>query len=160
MLFHAPALLEPSCMKLEHSLSCGGKMRTARRTLLRGTVIAAVAVTVLFGISRIFMFGAATHKDAMLSWNASSSNADLVQVICYRGQLHLTINFCALPDSLPLPNRAAGMPVPVTCQGLTSTSACRSILRAATALTCTGTAMARACMLAFSGCTQRCCCGA
>src|SRR5882672_11124847 len=73
------ALLELACMKLDHSLSCGGKMRIARRTLSRVTVIAAATVTVLFGLSTIFAFGAATHRRARLSWHSSSANADLVQ---------------------------------------------------------------------------------
>ena len=72
-------------------------MRAPRRLLLRLTVITASAVTVLFGLSTIFVFGAATHRQASLSWTASSSNADLVQVICVRGQFHLTINFFVLP---------------------------------------------------------------
>ena len=76
-------------------------MRRARRTLLRVTVSAAATVTVLFALSTIFIFGAATHRDAGLSWSASSSNADLVQVICHRGQFHLTINFFVLPGFAP-----------------------------------------------------------
>jgi hypothetical protein len=76
-------------------------MRTARRTLLRVTVIAAATVTLLFGLSTIFVFGAATHREASLSWNASSANADLVQVICVRGQFHLTIEFLVLPGFRP-----------------------------------------------------------
>ena len=76
-------------------------MRTTRRRLLRLTVIAASAVTVLFGLSTIFAFGAATHKRARLSWDASSSNAELVQVICHQGQFHLTINFLYFPGARP-----------------------------------------------------------
>ena len=64
-----------------------------RRPFLRLAVIAASAVTVLFGLSTIFIFGAAMHKRAFLSWDKSTSNSDLVQVICHRGQFHLTINF-------------------------------------------------------------------
>jgi hypothetical protein len=64
---------------------------------LRLTLIAASAVTVLFGLSTIFMFGAATHRQASLSWTSSASNAELVQVICHRGQFHLTINFLVFP---------------------------------------------------------------
>jgi hypothetical protein len=66
---------------------------------LRVTVIAAATVTVLFGLSTIFAFGAATHRRASLSWHSSSANADLVQVMCYHGQFHLTINFLVLPGS-------------------------------------------------------------
>src|SRR5688500_16644388 len=76
-------------------------MRTTRRRLLRLTVIAASAVTVLFGLSTIFAFGAATHRRAHLSWDASSSHADLVQVICLQGQFHLTINFLYFPGDAP-----------------------------------------------------------
>ena len=78
-------------------------MRTARRTLLRVTVIAAATVTVLFGLSTIFAFGATTHRRASLSWTSSSANADLVQVICHRGQFHLTINFSRPPGFGPPP---------------------------------------------------------
>jgi hypothetical protein len=83
------------------------KMRRVRRPLLRLTVIAAATVTVLFALSTIFIFGAATHREASLSWTASSSNADLVQVICHRGQFHLTINFL----------RFAGFPPPAEPRG-------------------------------------------
>ena len=76
-------------------------MRTARRRLLRLTVIAASGVTVLFGLSTIFIFGAATHRQESLSWDSSASNADLVQVICHRGQFHLTINFLVFPRMRP-----------------------------------------------------------
>src|SRR5688500_15973590 len=73
----------------------------ARRPLLRLTVIAASAVTALFGLSTISIFGASTHRAARLGWTSSSSNADLVQVICYRGQFHLTINFLQFPWTPP-----------------------------------------------------------
>jgi hypothetical protein len=76
-------------------------MRSTRRPLLRLAVIAASAVTVLFGLSTIFIFGAATHRQARLSWTSSSSNADLVQVICHRGQFHLTVNFFVFPGFAP-----------------------------------------------------------
>ena len=82
-------------------------MRRPRRLLLRLTVIAASAATVLFGLSTLFMFGAATHRQASLSWTASSSNADLVQVICYRGQFHLTVNFLVFP-AVPPPAEPRG----------------------------------------------------
>ena len=72
-------------------------MRARRRLLLRLTIITASAVTVLFGLSTIFIFGVATHRKASLSWTASSSNADLVQVICYHGQFQLAINFFVIP---------------------------------------------------------------
>lgn len=72
-------------------------MRTPRRLLLRLTVVAAIVVTALFGLSTIFIFGAATHRAARLGWTSSSANADLVQVICHRGQFHLTIEFLVLP---------------------------------------------------------------
>jgi hypothetical protein len=68
---------------------------------LRLTVVAASAVTVLFGLSTIFIFGASTHRAARLDWTSSSSNADLVQVICHRGQFHLTINFLHFPGFPP-----------------------------------------------------------
>jgi hypothetical protein len=64
-------------------------------------VVAASAVTVLFGLSTIFAFGAATHRRASLSWTSSSANADLVQVICHHGQFHLTIEYLVLPGSPP-----------------------------------------------------------
>src|SRR5437763_1054338 len=76
-------------------------MRTPRRLLLRLTIISASLVTVLFGLSTTFIFGAATHRNASLGWTSSSSNADLVQVICHRGQFHLTINFFVLPGFAP-----------------------------------------------------------
>src|SRR5438067_9647390 len=83
-------------------------MRKIRRILLRVTVIAAAAVTVLFGLSTIFVFGAATHRRARLSWNSSSSNADLVQVICVHGQFHLTIEFSRLAGSRSPPPEPRG----------------------------------------------------
>src|SRR3954447_1917404 len=73
------------------------KIRTPRRFLLRLTLIAACVVTVLFGLSTIFIFGAATHRRASLGWTSSSANAELVQVICHRGQFHLTIEFLVHP---------------------------------------------------------------
>ena len=76
-------------------------MRTPRRLLLRLSVIAASVVTVLFGLSTIFIFGAATHRSASLGWTSSSANADLVQGICYRGQFHLTIEYLVLPGFRP-----------------------------------------------------------
>jgi hypothetical protein len=72
-------------------------MRAARRPLLRLSVIAASAVTVLFGLSTVFIFGVSTHRQASLGWTSSSSNSDQVQVICHRGQFHLTVNFFVLP---------------------------------------------------------------
>jgi hypothetical protein len=68
---------------------------------LRLTVIAASAVTVVFALSTIFNFGAATNRNARLSWNATSSNADLVEVNCYHGQFHLSINFFVVPGTFP-----------------------------------------------------------
>src|SRR3954464_15455543 len=70
-------------------------MRTHQRFLLRLTFIGASALTLLFVLSTIFMFGISTHRwaEADPDWIASSSYADQVQVICYGGQFHLTINF-------------------------------------------------------------------
>ena len=82
-------------------------MRRPQRLLLRLTVITASAVTLMFALSTVFIFGAATHREASLSWTASSSNADLVQVICHRGQFHLTINFFVIPG-FPLSTEPRG----------------------------------------------------
>src|SRR4051812_4632983 len=69
------------------------KMRVRRPLLLRLMILAASAVTALFLLSTLFAFGITTSRDASLGWTSSSANADLVQVICYRGQFHLTIEF-------------------------------------------------------------------
>jgi hypothetical protein len=68
---------------------------------LRLTVIAASAVTLLFALSTIFSFGAATHKEASMRWYASSSDADEVQIIAFHGQFHLAINFLVSPGRAP-----------------------------------------------------------
>ena len=73
------------------------KMRTPPRLLLRLAIIAASVVTLLFGLSTMFIFGAATHKRASLGWTSASANADLVQAICHHGQFHLAIEFSVVP---------------------------------------------------------------
>src|SRR4051794_4522352 len=65
----------------------------SRRLLLRIAIVAASAVTLLFGLSTIFCFGISTHRMNSLGWSSSTSNADLVQVICVRGQFHVAVNF-------------------------------------------------------------------
>ena len=76
-------------------------MRSPRRLLLRLTIVAASTVTLLFVLSTLFIFGISTHRQASLGWTKSTSNADQVQVICHRGQFHVSFNFLTFPGLAP-----------------------------------------------------------
>lgn len=73
----------------------------SQRLMLRFTTLIASVVTVFFLLSTTFFFGAATHKQAWLSWDKSTSGADLVQAYCIHGQFHIAINFWRLPIAPP-----------------------------------------------------------
>lgn len=91
-LFNLAARVKP-----DRSSSIRGRCAPLRRLLLRLAIMGASAVTVLFVLSTMFIFGIATHRRASLSWHVSSAGADLVQLIFCRGQFHLTVNFGTLP---------------------------------------------------------------
>ena len=82
-------------------------MRIRRRLFLRLVVAAASAVTAVFVLSTIFVFGVSTHREARLGWSSSAANAELVQVIFLRGQAHLTIEFLQFPG-FPRPTEPRG----------------------------------------------------
>jgi hypothetical protein len=68
-------------------------MRIERSKLSLALLAVAVVTTVAFVLSTIAAFGVATHRSTSLSWDHSTSGFGLVQVIAYRGQFHIVIDF-------------------------------------------------------------------
>jgi hypothetical protein len=67
-------------------------MRRLRPIALRVALAAAVASTLTFAFSCVFMAGIATHHKPNLSWDKFGTDAGLVQLIVARGRLQLTIH--------------------------------------------------------------------